>query len=42
MELIFAAPVCPENDKIPSSERCLAFLKGRTEPGVRPRIGAPD
>ena len=42
MELIFAAPVCPENDKAPSSERCLAFLKSRTEIGMRQRPGALD
>jgi hypothetical protein len=42
MELIFAAPVCAANDKLPSSERCLAFLKGSIEPSLHRHVGASD
>jgi hypothetical protein len=31
-------PACPSNDNVPYSARCLVFLKGATESGMRWRI----
>ena len=33
---------CPDNDNVPYSARCIVFLKGATELGMRWRVNADD